>query len=98
MVSRTKSPSSPVTSQGQQTAILWAGSRFVAFETGGAVPDQSAVLAEEVKALILGTAHAQIADCRPALDKEVLGKLHAFMASGELFQIPMDDQWFMFHG
>lgn len=56
------------------------------------MPDQSAVLAQEFKALIGGIAHAQIANCRPALDEEPLGELHAFMASGELFQIPMDDQ------
>jgi hypothetical protein len=56
------------------------------------VPDQSVLFAEEVKALILGIADAQIADGRPALDKEFLGKFHAFIASGELFKINKDEQ------
>jgi hypothetical protein len=55
------------------------------------VPDQSVVFAEEVKALIRGIADAQIVNGHSALDKEILGKSDAFIATGELFKIPMDE-------
>ena len=71
---------------------------FVAFEAGNAVPDQSVVFAEKVKALIRWIADAQIADGHLALDKEVFGKFDAFITAAELFKIPMDKQRFTFHG
>jgi hypothetical protein len=46
--------------------------------------DKNVVLAEEVKALVLGIADAQIVDGLSTLDKERSGKFHAFMASREL--------------
>jgi hypothetical protein len=65
---------------------------LVAFKAGDAVPNQSVVFAEEVKALIGGVADAQIADRDSAIDKEPLGKSDAFIATGDLFKIPMDEQ------
>ena len=56
------------------------------------MPDQSVVFAEEVKALIGGVADAQIGDGDSAVDKESLGKSDAFIATGVLFKIPMDEQ------
>jgi len=65
---------------------------LVAFKAGDAVPNQGVVFAEEVKALIGGVAGVQIADGDSAIDKESLGKSDAFIATGELFKIPMDEQ------
>jgi hypothetical protein len=65
---------------------------FVAFEAGNAVPDQSVVFAEEVKALIRCIADAQIVNGHFASAKEVFGKSDTFITAGELFKIPMDDQ------